>query len=92
MKNPRTHAELKNDPRVYSIHSEDGSWWCYLVSGLITDHMECGTIHEYTIRGVIVRLRGARPSLPGECGHNPERDAENKEICGRFKTTPNPYR
>jgi hypothetical protein len=59
MRKPRTLADLKAHPAVNDIFREDdpwdnrrGSWWCNLNPGWICEDMECGTIHEDTIRKV----------------------------------------
>ena len=89
-RNPRTSAQIAADPRVDSIHQEyDGgrsSWWCYLKTGIITDEMECGTIHEDTIAAVAQVLRDARPSVKGEeCfGYEPEFEARAIALCAPF--------
>jgi len=60
-RHPRTIAQVKADPRVQSIHQEwngpSPSWWVYLKPGLVCPHMECGTIHEETIKDVCDLLR-----------------------------------
>ena len=78
---PRTIQEVRDDPRVASLHREPNGWWCYLVAGLITDEMGCGTIHEDTVRDVIEVLGGARPTLPHEEGHRPDRIEANDALC-----------
>lgn len=59
-KKVRTLADIKNDPRVVSIHREEDfmfsgkfSWWCYLKTGW-QDAMNptCHTIHERTLKEV----------------------------------------
>lgn len=65
----RTLKDIENDPRVDSIHKEnDGfnpngglSYWCYLKKGYIVPDMECGTIHECTVKEVIEMLDTAVP-------------------------------
>ena len=61
MKKVRTLADIKADPRVESIHSEDSgdyekSWWCYLKAGWQWDNNEQHTIHERTIAEVCEEL------------------------------------
>ena len=53
----RTSKDVAKDPRVHSIHREhdeyDGpSWWVSLKPGFVCPAMECGTIHERTIKEV----------------------------------------
>jgi hypothetical protein len=52
---------------VASLHQEhdggfgDGpSYWCYLKSGYVSPEMECGSIHEPTIKAVCELLNNAR--------------------------------
>ena len=52
---------VRNHPLVQSLYHEDGSWWCHLVQGYWCPYMECGTIHESTIREVARLLRTAEP-------------------------------
>jgi hypothetical protein len=58
MKRPRTLTDLKNDPRVDSVHQEDchyegKSWWCYLKAGWQdSSNPTCHTIHEKTLKEV----------------------------------------
>ena len=59
---PRTLADIQQHPMVESTHTEwDGCFtdalgrevqgrWVYLKTGFICPSMECGTIHEATIR------------------------------------------
>lgn len=59
---PRTLRDIENHPMVESTHTEwDGCFtdasgrevkgrWVYLKPGFICEAMECGTIHEATIR------------------------------------------
>jgi len=52
-KTPRTLADLKADPRVDWISDErrDGNgWWVYLKGEWFSTHVDCGTIHEDTIK------------------------------------------
>ena len=91
-RHPKTRAEIAADPRVSSIEKEyDGpnaSWWCYLETGIITDEMECGTIHESTLAAVARVLRGARPAVKGEeyYGYEPEFEASAIAACAPFQT------
>lgn len=62
--NPRTLAQIAADPRVESIHDEGPSdegtrhdWWLYLTEGYVCPHMECGTIHENTVKDCADLLR-----------------------------------
>lgn len=57
-KKVRTLADIKNDPRVDSIHKEydPESWWCYLRAGWQWDNNEQHTIHEVTIKGICEEL------------------------------------
>lgn len=62
--NPRTLAQIAADPRVESIHDEGPSdegtrhdWWLYLSHDYVCPHMECGTIHENTIKECADLLR-----------------------------------
>jgi len=63
MEHPKTRKQIEADPRVESIHREydssDGyaSWWLYLKPGFICPAMECGTIHERTIKKVCALLQ-----------------------------------
>jgi hypothetical protein len=63
----RTLADIKNDPRVDSIHHEDegfesdSSWWCYLKSGWQAYGNQQHTIHEETIKQIIDVLEDAEP-------------------------------
>ena len=64
MKQPRTLAQLKADPRVSNVCQDDDGWWVDLKSQFISDDTETGTIHEDTIKeccsGLLyVRLRGS---------------------------------
>jgi hypothetical protein len=59
----RTIADVRNDPRVDALwQEEDGwinsrpSWWCTLKEGYICPEMECGSIHEKSIKDVIKLL------------------------------------
>jgi hypothetical protein len=89
-RHPKTRAQIAADPRVDSIHQEyDGgrpSWWCYLECGIITDEMECGTIHEDTIAEVAMVLRGARPAVKGEecLGYQSDLEARAIALCTLF--------
>lgn len=56
----RTLAEAKKDPRVDDIFYEMGNidpdkkdWWIYLKEGYECRSMECGTIHEQTLKEVL---------------------------------------
>lgn len=56
MKKARTMRDLETDPRVSFISDERGicphggdGIWVYLKEGYTNTHLECGTIHEYTI-------------------------------------------
>jgi len=64
MKNPRTLAQIAADPRVESIHDEGPNdeggphdWWLYLTHDYVCPHMECGTIHENTVKDCADLLR-----------------------------------
>ena len=57
MKNPRTLAQLKSDPRVREVYSEGDSseidgktWWVELNSGWINSEGGTHGIHERTIK------------------------------------------
>lgn len=68
IKKARTANDIRNHPYVQSLHQEyDGcfsydrpSWWCYLKPGYISPEMECGSIHEPTIKGVCELLNTTR--------------------------------
>ena len=62
-----TIDQVRNHPLVQSLFHEDGSWWCHLVTGYWCPYMECGTIHETTIREVARLLRTAEPGRYGCC-------------------------
>ena len=70
MRKARTAADIRNHPYVDSLHAEhdgcfsyDGaSYWCYLKPGFISPDMECGSIHEATIKDVCEKLNNARPA------------------------------
>ena len=60
MKHPKvkTKKDIQSHPGVASIHKEDDgcyntpSWWVYLKEGWISPEMECGIIHERTIKDI----------------------------------------
>lgn len=57
MKKVKTKSDLQNHPYVSSLHKEndDGSnssWWLYLKDGYKSVEMECGMIHEPTIKEI----------------------------------------
>ena len=54
-----TIQEVREHQLVQSLHSEDGWWWCHLIEGYWIPSMECGTIHESTIREVARLLKTA---------------------------------
>jgi hypothetical protein len=72
MKKARTLKDIEQHPLVESTHTEwDGcftdSWgrevqgrWVYLRRGYITDQMECGTIHERSIKDCCELVNSAR--------------------------------
>lgn len=72
IKAPRTLADIENHPWVESTHTEwDGCFWTsdgrelkgrwvYLRTGYICEPMECGTIHESSIRMCCDMLRQSR--------------------------------
>lgn len=64
----RTLADIKRHPMVESTHTEfDGyreddraARWVYLKPGYLSPDMECGTIHEGTIKECCELLNNAR--------------------------------
>ena len=69
MKKAKTIAEIQADPRVDSLHKEESGWWLYLRSGWTCPAMECGTIHESTIKECAELLHTAtRDELFGAVG------------------------
>jgi len=81
MRKPRTLADIKRDPRVESVHQEDDgcyqdsrgryvlAYWVHLKPGYICDAMECGTIHEPTIKRVLEMMKEIRPTTPDDECH-----------------------
>jgi len=61
MKKPRTLKDIVEDPRVYSVHKEAGSYWVHLNYGWECAFMECGTIHESTVKDLIDAMNDVRP-------------------------------
>lgn len=63
-KTVRTKKDIENHPGVDSIHKEDDgcwetpAWWVYLKEGWINPEMECGTIHQRTIKDVCDEING----------------------------------
>ena len=54
-----SRASILAHPAVASLHQEQDdhngrrwNWWCYLLPGWECRSMECGTIHEHTLREV----------------------------------------
>ena len=94
MRSPKTLADLRSDPRIESIHREDDgcfqdsmgryqmAYWVYLKPGLICTAMECGTIHEPSIKRVAEMLRTVRATRPDEEGHCPELHDHNVALAG----------
>lgn len=78
MKKARTLADIRNHPFVESTHTEwDGCFtdaldrerpgrWVYLKPGYICPSMECGTIHEASIRDCCEMLNESRRCTPEE--------------------------
>jgi len=74
----KTLKQLEGDPRVESVHTEHDGWgeteaemrrksyWVYLHSGYICHVMECGTIHEKTVKKCWERMRYVEPIGGGE--------------------------
>lgn len=72
MRTPRTLRDIENHPMVESTHTEwDGCFtdaydrevqgrWVYLKEDFICPEMECGTIHEATIKECCALLAGCR--------------------------------
>ena len=72
MKKARTLADIENHPMVYSTHAEwDGCFtdslgrevqgrWVYLKEGYISPDMECGTIHEPSVKACCELLNSCR--------------------------------
>jgi hypothetical protein len=72
MRKARTLRDIENHPYVESTHTEwDGCFsdslgrelegrWVYLKRGYICPSMECGTIHESSIKACCARLNEAR--------------------------------
>ena len=59
MKNPRTLQQIKDDPRVSFVSDErpaDGIW-IYLINEWTNPQLECGTIHEHTVKECILWMR-----------------------------------
>jgi hypothetical protein len=74
----KTLQALKDDPRVHSVHTEMDGWgdtaaeirrksyWVYLHPGYICHAMECGTIHEKTVKKCWEMMRTVEPLEGGE--------------------------
>jgi hypothetical protein len=53
MRKPKTKAQILADPRVDQFFHDGDGWWCWLKPGYWSSNMECGTLHEDTIREVV---------------------------------------
>ena len=73
-----TIEQVRNHPLVQNLYHEDGSWWCHLVTGYWCPYMECGTIHETTIREVARLLRTAEPEPSWYSRQREDREAAGK--------------
>lgn len=68
MKNPRTLADLKADPRVADVYPEPGNgWWVYLSMDWYSPYMECRTIREDSLREVCRKVAMAEKVTPDVC-------------------------
>ncbi len=47
---PRTRADIAAHPAVEQIFHDSDGWWVWLHDEYWSSNMECGTIHEMTIR------------------------------------------
>lgn len=77
-KKARTLRDIENHPMVESTHTEwDGCFsdalgrevegrWVYLRTGFICPSMECGTIHEASIKACCENLNESRPMTDEE--------------------------
>ena len=87
MRQPRSMKELLDDPRVDTIHTNEG-YWVYLQYGLIEPELGITYIHEYTLRDVFDKLWGVRPLTPAD-QHFDEATAEEiteaQAICDLFR-------
>jgi len=94
MKQARTLQDIENHPFVDSTHTEwDGCFvdslgrelkgrWVYLKTGYISPHMECGTIHESSIKACCELLNDARRMTEDEfdtCGYTLEEIDRSRE-------------
>ena len=52
----RTYADAWSDPRVYEIYKDSDGWWIHLEDGFICETLECGTIHEATLKDLFRQL------------------------------------
>ena len=44
-------------------------YWVYLKARYICADMECGTIHEYTIKDIVEKFKTCRPIQEGDDGY-----------------------
>ena len=100
IKKARTLADIQNHPMVESTHTEyDGyreddraARWVYLKEGFISPDMECGTIHEGTIKECCEKLNSCRAMTPAErkahgldcdvCGEQLQDNFHADGVCG----------
>ncbi len=81
MTKARTLNDIINHPMVESTHTEwDGCFtdslgrelqgrWVYLKTGFICPSMECGTIHEPSVKACCELLNECRPMTDDELRH-----------------------
>jgi len=53
MRKPQTEAQIRADHRVDKFFHDSDGWWCWLKPGYWSTSMECGSIHEYTIKSIV---------------------------------------
>lgn len=66
MRKARTLNDIKAHPWVYDAFNDGDGWWVYMHAGFIQPDMECGSIHEDTIRECCDMLNNARRATPEE--------------------------
>ena len=57
-KSKTLNAACKKHPHVSECYSDQDGYWIYTTEGYIQEEMECGTIHEQTVKECLEYMRG----------------------------------